>query len=89
MILKNTCTLITAFYNFKEKKHSTNKYLEWMENFISNFDNYMVIYTNDKETRDIIYNMRINFLDKTLIIIKPIENFYTYRYIDKWFHEKF
>lgn len=86
MTLSNTCTLVTAFYNFPEKKHSSSKYLEWIANFLCNCDNYMIIYTNDKETADILYEYRNSFLSKTKIIIEPIIDFYTYKYIEKW-HE--
>lgn len=77
------CTLVTAYYDFNKKKHSSNKYYEWIQNFLPYLDTYVVIFT-DVVSYDKLYSLRKNHLDKTKIIILPIEEFYTFKYMKHW-----
>lgn len=78
-----SCTLVTAYYEIDIKKSSSQQYYEWMHNFLTNADTYMVIFTDEK-SKELIANFRQKHIDKTYIIILPIDQFYTYRYIEHW-----
>jgi len=79
-------TFSSCFYIIKSK-FEPDIYINWMNNFISIVNNFnLVIYTDEYsskyiDTRD---NPRIK------IIIKPIEDFYNYKYEEYWIknHEK-
>ena len=73
-------TFSSCFYIIKSK-FETNTYIEWMNNFISIVNNFnLVIYTdiNSSKYIDIKNNPNIK------IIIKPLEQFYNYKYKDLW-----
>ena len=75
-----TITFSSCFYIIKSK-FETNTYIEWMNNFISIVNNFnLVIYTdiNSSKYIDIKNNPNIK------IIIKPLEQFYNYKYKDFW-----
>lgn len=79
-------TLTTCFYRLKNK-FTDNHYYVWMDNMLSQVNNYYLVIYTDKETKP--------FLDKYVnanirIIIKPMEDFKTYLYKDKWIsnHER-
>jgi len=73
-------TFSTCYYIIPSKFHS-NKYIEWMNNFISIVNNfYLVIYTDENTSKYI--NTRHN--PKIKVIIKPFEEFYNYRYKEFW-----
>jgi glycosyltransferase involved in cell wall biosynthesis len=74
----NKLTLSTCWYELVQKKHSLNKFLIWIDKMLSNVHNYnLVIYTNTESIHHIIkYNLNPNIK----IIIKPLENFYTYKF---------
>jgi hypothetical protein len=79
-------TLSSCFYIIKSK-FEYNKYVEWMNNFISIVNNFnLVIYTDENSVKYI--NTKNNV--KIKIIIKPIEEFYNYKYKNYWInnHEK-
>ena len=73
-------TFSSCFYIIKSKFYP-RIYIEWMNNFISIVNNFnLVIYTDLKS---------VNYIDtknnpKIKIIIKPLENFYNYKYKDYW-----
>lgn len=82
-------TFSTCFYVLKSK-FPIETYLKWINNLLSIVINFnLVIYTN-KET--LIYLLRlIDSTNKNIkVIIKPLEDFYTYKYKDYWIknHEK-
>lgn len=81
--MKSDITIVTTFYNFNNKKHHTVNYFYWINNYLPNIDNYMIIYC-DKNSEDIIKNFRKNYLEKTKIYTIDIEDFYTYKYLDRW-----
>ena len=73
-------TFSSCFYIIKSK-FDPIIYVEWMNNFISIVNNfYLVIYTDENSVKyiDTINNTKIK------IIIKPLENFYNYKYKDYW-----
>lgn len=73
-------TFSSCFYIIKSKFHSNN-YIEWMNNFISIVNNfYLVIYTDTKS----IIHIDIKNNPNIRIIIKPLENFYNYKYKNYW-----
>ena len=87
----NRCllTLSTCWYILKSKFDSKT-YLSWIKNILSIVNNFNLVIYTDKES----FKQLINVLDisnkKIKIIIKPIEDFYTYRYKDFWIknHER-
>jgi hypothetical protein len=83
MNLSKSCTLVTAFYDFEKKKNTTEKYYEWIENFLPYLDTYVVIFT-DEQSYDKIYDLRKNQLSKTKIVNLPITEWHTYKYLEHW-----
>jgi len=75
-------TFSSCFYIIKSK-FDPNKYIEWMNNFLSIVNEFnLVIYTNEKSEKYIPDIARIN--PRIKIIIKPLEQFYNYKYKDFW-----
>ena len=73
-------TFSSCFYIIKSKFYP-RIYIEWMNNFISIVNNFnLVIYTDLKSVNYI--NTKNN--QKIKIIIKPLDNFYNYKYKDYW-----
>jgi len=79
----NNITIVTAFYNFDKKKHSSSNYYNWIKNYLPNIDANMIIFT-DNNSYNFILPFRKNLEHKTKIIILDLEKFYTYKYLDKW-----
>lgn len=82
----NECTLVTAFYDFRFKKHTNENYDIWIRNFLENTDSYMVIYTDSDETANYLLQYRKQFLQKTKIIVEPLDKLYCYQptYQEYW-----
>ena len=78
-----TSTIVTAFYNFDKKKYLDYHYAYWINNFLPVVDNNMIIFC-DESSQNFLLKMRKDYLHKTKIIILPLEEFYTYKYIDHW-----
>ena len=79
-------TFSSCFYIIKSKFKS-EVYVEWMNNLISLVDKFfLVIYTDENSLKYI--DTREN--PKIKVIIKPMEQFYNYRYKDAWIknHQK-
>jgi hypothetical protein len=79
-------TFSSCFYKI-HSKYDVSLYIEWMNNFISIVNNFnLVIYTDEKSIEHI--NTQHN--SKIKVIIKPMEQFYNYKYKDYWIknHEK-
>jgi hypothetical protein len=79
----NTATVVTAYYEFKKKKHPSDNYYKWMKNFLC-IPCYMVIYTGDEESAAKIKALRPNLEDKTKVIILPFEDLHCSQYMDYW-----
>jgi hypothetical protein len=79
-------TFSSCFYIINSKNCS-EKYIEWMNNFISIVNNfYLVIYTDENTSKYI--NTKNN--PKIKVIIKSLSLFYNYKYKEYWIknHEK-
>jgi hypothetical protein len=73
-------TFSSCFYIVKSK-FEPEIYVEWMNNLISIVNNFnLVIYTDESTSKYII--TREN--PKIKVILKPIEDFYNYKYKDYW-----
>jgi hypothetical protein len=73
-------TFTSCFYIIKSK-FNHEKYIEWMNNFISIVNNFnLVIYSDTNSCKYIKTNNNPNIK----IIIKPIESFYNYKYKYFW-----
>lgn len=85
----NIITFSTCFYILKSK-FPLRQYLEWINNLLRIVNNFnLVIYTN-KETLVFLLPL-IDQTNKNIkIIIKPLTDFYTYKYKENWIenHEK-
>lgn len=79
----NNCTIVSAFYDSSIKKHTSKEYKEWISYFLPNANSPMVIFT-DENSFDIIYEARKNHENKTKIIVLPVHDFYTHKYINHW-----
>jgi len=79
-------TFSTCLYVIKSKFNHT-VYLNWMNNFLSIVNEFnLVIYTDENSLQ---YFPQINN-PRIKVIIRPLEEFYTYKYKDYWIknHEK-
>ena len=74
-------TFSTCFYIFKSK-FDKSVYLEWIDNMLSNVNNYYLVVYTDENTLPYLSKYAVN--DKIKIVIKPIETFYNYKYKDQW-----
>ncbi len=72
-------TIVTAYYTIPSKQ-SNEKYLVWIKYFLELPCN-MIIYT-DEQNYEYIKQCRHNYINKTQVIVKPIEKFFVYRYLD-------
>ena len=82
-------TFSTCFYILKSK-FSVETYLTWINNLLSIVNNFnLVIYTN-KESLNYLLRLIDQTNKKIKVIVKPLTNFYTYKYKDDWIknHEK-
>lgn len=77
------CTVVSAFFDFPEKKHTSHRYFEWIENFLPNVSANMVIYT-DECSYDMIKSLRCSQADRTVVIKTRIEDFFCYRFLEYW-----
>lgn len=76
-------TFSTCFYIIRSK-FPIHTYLEWIKNLLSIVNNFnLVIYTNE-ETIKYIFPLIDQTNKKIKVIIKPLTDFYTYGYKDKW-----
>jgi len=73
-------TFSSCFYIIKSK-FDPNTYINWMNNFISIVNNFnLVIYTDDNSSKYIDTKGNPNIQ----IIIKPIEQFFNFKYQNYW-----
>jgi len=76
-------TLSTCWYILKSK-FNIDTYLEWIRNFLSMVNNFnLVIYTDNKSITYLLPFMN-NRDTRIKIIIKPMSQFYTYKYKNNW-----
>ena len=79
----NILTLSTCWYNLKSK-FDNKTYLNWIKNLLSIVYRFnLVIYTDTDSINQIIHLRELNNIN-IKIIIKPFENFYTYKYKKYW-----
>ncbi len=75
-------TFSSCFYIIKSK-FDPSVYIEWMTNFISIVNHFnLVIYTDENSSKYIPNQAKIN--PKIKIIVKPLDQFYNYKYKDSW-----
>lgn len=80
---KSIITLSTCWYKLKSKFDSKT-YLNWIKNFLSIVNNFnLVIYTDADSFKEIFILDELSN-KKIKIIIKPFEEFYTYKYKTYW-----
>jgi len=78
--MSNTITFSSCFYILKSK-FEPETYINWMNNFISIVNNFnLVIYSDENSSKHI--HTREN--PRIKVIIKPIEDFYNYKYKEYW-----
>ena len=81
-------TFSSCFYIIKSK-FDVSTYIEWMNNFLSIVNSFnLVIYTDVNGLKYIPENGKNN--PNIKIILKPLEQFYNYKYKDNWIknHQK-
>jgi hypothetical protein len=76
-------TLSTCWYILKSK-FDNKTYVNWIKNLMSIVNNFNLVIYTDKESFIQIYSL-INLSNTRIkIIIKPFEEFYTYKYRNDW-----
>jgi len=75
-------TFSSCFYIIKSK-FDPSVYIEWMNNFISIVNHFnLVIYTDENSVKYILQEANLN--PRIKIVIKPLDQFYNYKYKDYW-----
>lgn len=80
-------TFSTCWYNFKAK-YDSSIYQHWIDNMLSNVNNYNLVVYCDCEGFNVLEKYANN--SRIRIIIQPHDQFYTYKYKSEWIsnHEK-
>lgn len=79
----NILTLSTCWYNLKSKFDNKN-YVNWIQNLLSIVRTFnLVIYTDSNSIKQITH-LRELTNPNIKIVVKPFENFYTYKYKKHW-----
>lgn len=73
-------TFSTCWYNFKAKFPS-QVYLEWIDNMLTNVNNYYLVIYTDKEGKEMLKKYET---EKIKIFIKEAKEFYNYKYKKNW-----
>ena len=74
-------TFSTCWY-IMNSKHTIETFLLWIDNFLSNINNFnLVVYTDDDASK---YFLQYLNNPRIKIIIKPINTFYNYKYKEEW-----
>jgi hypothetical protein len=83
----SSITFSTCWYNFKAK-FDPSVYYAWIDNMLSNVNNYNLVVFCDIDTYFHVEKYRKN--DRIMIIVKRPTEFYTYQYQENWIsnHEK-
>ena len=77
-----TIIISSCWYLFKSK-FDESVYANWIDNMLSNVNNYyLVIYTD--ENSEIYVRRYADANPRILIIIKPMDQFYCYKYQTYW-----
>ena len=81
-------TFSTCFYPLKNK-FTNQHYYTWIDNMLSQVNNYYLVVYTDKETKP-FFDKYANANSKIRVVIKPMEEFKLYSYKDKWIsnHER-
>ena len=74
-------TIVTAWYMVKNK-FNINIYNTWIDNFLSNANCNIVIFTN-KDSKYIIEHY-LTIKTNIKVIVKELDEFYTFKYKDEW-----
>ncbi len=79
-------TFSTCWYKLKAKFPS-EVYLQWIDNMLSNVNNYYLVVYTDNESFEFLQKYES---EKVKIVIKEMESFYNYKYKADWIknHEK-
>jgi len=76
-------TIVTAYLEIPKKKFSSDIYISWIKNYMNLIkDNPIVIYTNSDLVKNLIINIRKDYLSKTKIVFLNITDLYCYKYIN-------
>jgi hypothetical protein len=79
--IQKTLILSTSWYVFKSK-FSKEIYEGWIQNMLSNVNNYKLVVYTDENSESFINPYLTN--SNIIKIIKPEQEFYTYRYKTEW-----
>jgi hypothetical protein len=71
-------TIVTAYFQLSQSKHSHDKYTQWMQNMLC-INNPMIIYC-ESDMVNTIMQFRSSQLENTRIIEIKFNEFYTFRY---------
>ena len=77
-------TFVSCWYEVKAKYDKTI-YINWISNLLSNVKNFKLVIFSDKNSSKIL----IPFIDintNIKLVIKPLTEFYNYKYKDNWIH---
>ena len=74
-------TFVTCWYKFNNK-FNDNIYSIWIENFLSNVNNFFLVIFTNKNSYPLLE--KYSTLKNIKIVIKEHDKFYNYKYVDNW-----
>lgn len=80
---KTLLTLSTCWYVLKSKFDAIT-YMDWINNLLSIVNNFNLVIYTDADSIKLIMPLLNRRNPKIVIIIKPIEDFHTYKYKEQW-----
>jgi len=82
-IPNKTITFVTCWYTLKSK-FPPQKYIAWIKNLLSIVNHFHLVIYTDRISMKILLPLIDNRNNRIKIIIRPIQNFNTYKYKDQW-----
>jgi len=76
------CTVVTAYYDFPRKKHTTSCYKNWINNFLNNITSNVIIFT-DNNSLCVLEEICKDKKNVKLAILELTE-FHTYKFLSYW-----
>jgi hypothetical protein len=78
----NPITFVTCWYLLRSK-FPPMKYAEWINNFMSIVNNFNLVVYTDIQSLPML-KLFVNANKKIKLVVKPVEEFWTYKYKDHW-----
>ena len=86
--IRDDITIVSAYYNIKKSKHSLIEYWNWIDNFLQ-INRSIVFFVDKNIYKKIIFKRPKQYQNKTIWIVRDIQNFYSYKNFIKEFNQSY